>query len=734
MFRAIVVLFFNIILTTTLFSQPDDVWLHSFQNPGDDGIRDVYPVSDGDYILCGYSGESEFLVIRCDGEGNEIWSNTYGEGQEHQSAWTVVETDDGNFLIGGRNQDHFSALLINGNGNRIWWNDYFEGICHSVIELKSGEFLLSGHDEERFGMQHKIGKLLMVNGDGRLLWSQSYDPGVYCDLFAMRETDGGIVLAGHKYVGVMRFETWVIKVDFDGGIIWDETHRFGHSSTAYSMVSGCDDGFAMTGTGIFGEPFKFFILKIDDEGQREWMQTYDGMHPDNMAKAACITRLNNMGYAVVGSERDVWGPRIYTPMVVNTNAVGEEQWRRKYDFEGDLGSVIIGHDNSLLAGGVIRTDEDEMGKDAMIMKLEPDRYAPIYIDWSPDDTTLRVIPGDSISFSVRVIDLQDDEIWYSWIMGEDTLGYDTTLTIHFEEMGEFEVTSLVTDGEHHASKTWQISVRAFYIDTYQPDSLSMTIRREQNVNFSIDVVAINIDEVNYVWTLTGRDNQQEDISSDPNVSIDFNLTGRHQLAAQAFDDEDFDLVTWQIEVRSIIYWWWPHSLNLTCHLGDTLLFNVTPFNPNLDSTQCNWYYDLSNHRGRGFWKTVVFEEAGLHSVNATVREGEERDDVTWEISVIEPEAVKHDDGVTPVSNILYPAAPNPFNSSVDISFDIVATQRITLSIFDISGREITRLIDGVKVTGFHSETWVANSKSAGVYFVRLRTSDKDLFTKVMLIR
>ncbi len=88
----------------------------------------------------------------------------------------------------------------------------------------------------------------------------------------------------------------------------------------------------------------------------------------------------------------------------------------------------------------------------------------------------------------------------------------------------------------------------------------------------------------------------------------------------------------------------------------------------------------------------------------------------------------------PVEFVLYQNYPNPFNPSTIISFSIPSSVHVTLTIFDILGREITKLIDGELLVGQHAVTWDAKNLPSGVYFGHLRAGDFQAVQKMVLIR
>ena len=81
---------------------------------------------------------------------------------------------------------------------------------------------------------------------------------------------------------------------------------------------------------------------------------------------------------------------------------------------------------------------------------------------------------------------------------------------------------------------------------------------------------------------------------------------------------------------------------------------------------------------------------------------------------------------------LYPNYPNPFNPSTTISFTLSNASRVSLLIYDIHGREVESLIEGIQPAGSHSIEWNASNLASGVYFYRL-TADEFIQTRKMIL-
>ena len=63
--------------------------------------------------------------------------------------------------------------------------------------------------------------------------------------------------------------------------------------------------------------------------------------------------------------------------------------------------------------------------------------------------------------------------------------------------------------------------------------------------------------------------------------------------------------------------------------------------------------------------------------------------------------------------------PNPFNGRTWIEFSLPRTSLVTLTVFDVLGREVVTLASGEKGTGTHRVEWNSAGNPSGVYFYRL---------------
>lgn len=104
-----------------------------------------------------------------------------------------------------------------------------------------------------------------------------------------------------------------------------------------------------------------------------------------------------------------------------------------------------------------------------------------------------------------------------------------------------------------------------------------------------------------------------------------------------------------------------------------------------------------------------------------------------------PVNVAHAENRIPRTPVLHPNYPNPFNPSTTLSYTIPQGGHVTLTIVDVSGKAVARLIDTYQAAGKHSYHWDGSSPdgqplSSGVYLSVLRQGDRTVSGKIILLK
>ena len=122
---------------------------------------------------------------------------------------------------------------------------------------------------------------------------------------------------------------------------------------------------------------------------------------------------------------------------------------------------------------------------------------------------------------------------------------------------------------------------------------------------------------------------------------------------------------------------------------------------------------------------------GKHAIVGVV-DGYGRSDTLW-VSVTTLSAIRTT-SPTPQGYVLENAYPDPFNPSTRIEYRLPALSHVSLTVYDVLGRTVATLVDGLQNPGVHSVTFDAVGLPSGVYFYRLKAGTYQAAKKLLLLK
>ncbi|RJP78110.1 MAG: T9SS C-terminal target domain-containing protein [Candidatus Zixiibacteriota bacterium] len=93
-----------------------------------------------------------------------------------------------------------------------------------------------------------------------------------------------------------------------------------------------------------------------------------------------------------------------------------------------------------------------------------------------------------------------------------------------------------------------------------------------------------------------------------------------------------------------------------------------------------------------------------------------------------------DPAQTPADHALVNVYPNPFNPSATIRYSLAQAGLVDLAVYDLAGREVTRLVDGYREAGSHAVTFDGSGLASGVYLYRLNAGGHLVTAKMVLLK
>jgi hypothetical protein len=81
---------------------------------------------------------------------------------------------------------------------------------------------------------------------------------------------------------------------------------------------------------------------------------------------------------------------------------------------------------------------------------------------------------------------------------------------------------------------------------------------------------------------------------------------------------------------------------------------------------------------------------------------------------------------------------NPALGHTAFRFGMPAAQRAELAVFDITGRRVATLAQGLQEAGWHTASWTVNddgsAPAAGIYFARLVTDARTVGSRIVMLK
>jgi len=138
---------------------------------------------------------------------------------------------------------------------------------------------------------------------------------------------------------------------------------------------------------------------------------------------------------------------------------------------------------------------------------------------------------------------------------------------------------------------------------------------------------------------------------------------------------------------------------------------------------------------------IKIDAGSQHSWVLTSESGEDYIlDGSGEITVPSEERfILNKETVVPSTFTLHQNFPNPFNPTTTFSYDLPSEAFVTLSIYDMLGREVAQLVNTNQELGFKSVQWNATDSmgqpvSAGVYLYKIKAGDFVQTRKMVLLK
>ena len=328
-----------------------------------DKIYSFTPLCDQEYENT--KDLADMMVYAVSDNGDLLWKNYLHEGIWDLGS-SITQLTDGGYMVYGlfdavnwggccytKDAAVRDIIKLNSQGQEQWrkqidYEDYsslthwpYADIGKSLIETSNGDLIVIAP-----GLDHSI-NVIMMDTNGEVIWTKNLPGLYYWSRYSelLENENGNIVFVGYIggiQGGALGRPTFLI-LDYDTGNILKQAEYSG-LRYAKAIISVGED-FTIFGASHNGETGwvdvnrqPIFLLKINSEGEEIWRKIW----PDDELKAFHALDListDDNGYLLFCLTEPA--PSITEATLIKTDAQGNEQWRKKYNFDNTGGSGWI---------------------------------------------------------------------------------------------------------------------------------------------------------------------------------------------------------------------------------------------------------------------------------------------------------------------------------------------------------------------------------------------------------
>ena len=332
----------------TLFAQsPDTLWTKTFGEIADNEGRTILQTNNGNILVGGASLFAPRLIC-LDADGNEIWSKSWVNDSLVALYPSYVfpemyELNTNKYVMG---------LQSNGPGimwydrstdstSVVYYNSYYWGIIPiSVKKILDDGYMVAWNWISGWGIPW--GNQLKVNLLGDTLWYKNYGEGGWEDLvwlFDVEPTnDGGYIILG----GSEAAHLLLLKTNEIGDSLW--TKNYNDTTKAFDikcLLQTKDNGYIILvnvyDTKLPAVTDGMFLYRTDEYGDTLWSRNL-GFFGDEVLNVMKPT--SDGGFILVGSTTDVEFDSSDI-LIVKVDSLGYKQWSKSIgSSNGDYASDI----------------------------------------------------------------------------------------------------------------------------------------------------------------------------------------------------------------------------------------------------------------------------------------------------------------------------------------------------------------------------------------------------------
>jgi uncharacterized delta-60 repeat protein len=741
-------------ITTIKYNDDGDLkWVSQYNGPINqfDRANDLALDENGNVYVTGsiatrdiedFGIISDIATIKYNALGQQQWVTVFSrEGHDEGNALAVDAS--GNVFISGITEAvngfvDFVTIKYNSAGVQLW-SAFFEGagrdddgLVHDLVLDKAGNVYITGAlpvyiiNALSFLNQTNYATV-KYNNNGEQQWAATYDgPGNASDIAfaAGLDNNGNVYITGRSQIDNFDFAT--IKYDANGVKKWVKRYNGqndqikGGPDVATALALDKEGNVHVTGgitRLITGSDYTTY--KYDSDANRIWKKTYNGpgIGPD---RASAITVDANGSVFITGASEGGATQADYATVKYDKN--GDTKWVRRYN------------------GPANATDQPAA--------IAADENGNVYV------TGMSVAAGPNGDYATIKYDKNGNTIWIKRYNGPENT-FDGATAIAVDKQGNVYVT-----GESGSGSTVDYATIK-----YDANGNELWVARYNGPGNSDDAAnALVLDAAGNVY-VTGQSRGINSLSGF--ATIKYNSAGVQQWVARYDSPINFSLEGAKdiaIDASGNVYVTGESQGDYT-----TIKYNaagvqqwLAAYNGGIEDisnalaldTQGNVYVTGSSRSPGNFsrdYATVKYNAAGVQQWEARYEGPGLSEDIATDIAVdgdghvyvtghsqgsetstdyatIKYQQISGNERISqPVithgelpANFRVNLAPNPAAVTTKIFYELPFEGRVSIEIFDLSGRQVSTLVNATKPAGFHNTDFNVTTLQKGVYVYRIK--------------
>lgn len=412
---------FLILLTSNIIihaQAPSIAWQKTFGGPGNDIMQDIYPTTDGNFIMlgladstggdvtCSIKGKHDTWVIKMAPDSTILWQKCFGGSKEEGNPNSkIIQTSDGGYLFqtetwssdfdisGHHGESDAWTMKLDADGNIVWARSYggsnFD-VPRNMLELPGGKYLMlsrttsqngdvpANEDPDLFDAW-----VFIADSEGNIIQNNIYGGTGDDELYtAILRPDNTIAMFGEttssdgdlEGLDVQGLDAWMLVIDTSGNVISSRVYGQENEETFLDAHATDDGGYIAFGDtqdptipvdkGSWHGDYDFWAVKLDAEANIQWQGIYGGLKREQFRRGAISP--SDGGYFMGGSTLSTDGD------IINEEGKAREYWFIHIADDGEfLWGTALGGDLTeyiysivpagIVVGGAFSDDGDVIG-------------------------------------------------------------------------------------------------------------------------------------------------------------------------------------------------------------------------------------------------------------------------------------------------------------------------------------------------------------------------------------